>query len=61
VVRLLTITTVLTLPVTLLATVFGMNVLMPYADHPQLFFSVILVSIAATIWLVWYLRKKKWL
>jgi magnesium transporter len=61
VVRLLTITTVLTLPVTLLAAVFGMNVLMPYANHPLLFYSVILISIAATIGLVWYLRKKRWL
>jgi magnesium transporter len=61
VVRLLTITTVLTLPVTLLATIFGMNTLMPYADHPLLFFSIIFIGIILTIGLVWYLRKRKWL
>ena len=61
VMRLLTITTVLTLPVTLLATIFGMNTLMPYGDHPLLFFSIILIGFILTISLVWYLRTKKWL
>jgi magnesium transporter len=61
VVRLLTVTTVLTLPVTLLATIFGMNILMPFGDHPLLFFSVVIAGIVLTTWLVWYLRTKKWL
>lgn len=61
VVRLLTITTVLTLPVTLLATIFGMNILMPFSDHPLFFFIVVLIGIGATIWLVQYLRKRRWL
>lgn len=61
VMRVLTITTVLTLPVTLLATVFGMNVVMPFSDHPVLFFSIILFGIVLTIWLVWFLNKRHWL
>lgn len=61
VVRLLTITTVLTLPVTLLATVFGMNVVMPGAEHPLLFFSIVILGILLTVWLVWYLRTRRWL
>jgi magnesium transporter len=61
VVRLLTITTVLTLPVTLLATVFGMNVVMPGAEHPVLFFSIVILGILLTVGLVWYLRNKRWL
>jgi magnesium transporter len=61
VVRLLTITTVLTLPVTLLATIFGMNVVMPYSNHPLLFFTVIVLGIVLTVWLVWYLRRRRWL
>jgi magnesium transporter len=61
VVRLLTITTVLTLPVTLLATIFGMNVVMPGAEHPLLFFTVILLGVILTVWLVWYLRNRRWL
>jgi magnesium transporter len=61
VVRLLTVATVLTLPVTLLATVFGMNITMPFSNHPFLFFGLILLGLVLTAWLVWYLRIKHWL
>lgn len=61
VVRLLTVVTVLTLPLTLLATIFGMNVLMPYAEHPLLFYSVVILGLALTLGLVWYLRRRSWL
>lgn len=61
VVRLLTIVTVLTLPLTLLATIFGMNILMPFAGHPLLFYGVVAIGIALTLLLVWYLNRRKWL
>ncbi len=61
VVRLLTVATVLTLPVTLLATIFGMNIVMPFSNHPLLFFALLLLGIVLTAWLVWYLRTKRWL
>lgn len=61
VMRLLTIVTVLTLPLTLLATIFGMNVVMPYADHPLLFFALIGIGFLLVIATVWYLRQRKWL
>ncbi len=61
VVRLLTIATVLTLPVTLLATIFGMNVVMPWSSHPLMFFGVVVLGLLLTGWLVWYLRAKRWL
>lgn len=61
VVRLLTVVTVLTLPLTLLATIFGMNVLMPYAAHPLLFYTVLTIGIVLTLALMWYLNKRKWL
>jgi len=61
VVRLLTVVTVLTLPLTLLATIFGMNVVMPLADHPILFYFLISIGAVLTVWLLWYLRNKKWL
>lgn len=61
VVRLLTVVTVLTLPLTLLATIFGMNILMPYAGHPLLFFGVLAIGMILTLFLVWYLKKKRWL
>jgi len=61
VVRLLTIVTVLTLPLTLLATIFGMNIIMPMAEHPLLFYTVIGLGLAVTVWLLWYLRRHNWL
>jgi magnesium transporter len=61
VVRLLTVVTVLTLPLTLLATIFGMNIVMPLSEHPLLFYSILGLGLAATVGLVWYLRKRSWL
>ncbi|MEI2607104.1 MAG: CorA family divalent cation transporter [Candidatus Promineifilaceae bacterium] len=61
VVHLLTIVTVITLPVTLLSTIFGMNVALPFADFPFIFYGLIGFSILITAWLVWYLRRRHWL
>jgi magnesium transporter len=61
VVRLLTVVTVLTLPLTLLATIFGMNIVMPFADHPLLFFAVTGLGIVLTLLLIWYLQQRRWL
>jgi len=61
VVRLLTIATVLTLPFTLLATIFGMNIALPFAEHPILFFVLIGLGLGLTGGLLWYLRSRKWL
>ena len=61
VVRLLTVVTVLTLPLTLLATVFGMNIALPFAQHPLLFFIVVGFGLTLTTVLVRFLRKRNWL
>jgi magnesium transporter len=61
VVRVLTIITVLTLPLSLLSTVFGMNVVLPYEKHPAVFVVVIGFGVALTAVLLWYLRRRKWL
>src|SRR3990172_1557250 len=61
VVRLLTVVTVLTLPLTLLATVFGMNVTLPYAEHPALFVVVVGAGVAVTLGLLWFIRQRRWL
>jgi magnesium transporter len=61
VVRVLTIVTVLTLPVTVLSTIFSMNVRLPFGAHPMLFFLVLGLGIGLTGFLLWFLRKQKWL
>lgn len=61
VVRLLTIITILTVPFTVLPTIFGMNVRLPFETHPLPFFIINLVSILLTVFLIWYLRHRRWM
>ncbi|MFY7652454.1 MAG: magnesium transporter CorA family protein [Chitinophagaceae bacterium] len=57
--RLTSITIVLSLPV-LVASVYGMNVELPYAHSPHAFYFPILISLAASLIISWYFMKKKW-
>ncbi|HUM70242.1 MAG TPA: CorA family divalent cation transporter [Chloroflexota bacterium] len=62
VVRVLTLITILTAPLTLLATVFGINVdLLPQQFHPILFLSVNIIGVILTLILLRYLKRKRWL
>lgn len=61
VVRVLTIVTMLTLPITVLSTVFSMNVSLPFGERPLLFFLIVGLGIIITILLLWYLRKQNWI
>lgn len=64
VVRVLTLITILTAPLTLLATVFGINVeLLPNNQgyHLVLFFIVNAFGVILTLLLLFYLKNKKWL
>lgn len=60
VVRLLTIVTVVTLPLVVLVQIFGMNIRMPFAEHPLLFYTVVGLGLAFTLGIVWYLRRHRW-
>lgn len=62
VVRILTLITILTAPLTLLATIFGINVdLLPKEFHPLLFLMVNVIGISLTLLLLHYLRQRRWL
>jgi magnesium transporter len=61
VVRVLTIITLLTVPLTVLATIFGINTDLPGSGHPLFFYVVNLVGIVLTIVVIWYLRYRRWL
>lgn len=61
VVRLLTLITILTVPLTILSTIFGMNVTLPYEDHPLPFYLIVALGISLTAWVVWYLHRRRWL
>jgi magnesium transporter len=61
VIRLLTVVTVITLPITVLSTLFGMNIVMPYAGYPHLFYTVTFLGIFFAGLLLWFLIRKRWL
>jgi magnesium transporter len=61
VVRLLTIVTLLTVPLTVLSTIFGMNVQLPYGGHPMPFYLINVMGIFVTVLVIWYLRYRRWL
>ena len=60
VMRLLTVVTVLTLPLTLVATLFGMNISLPFSQHPFLFYVIVVAGLLMIISLMWFLRTRRW-
>jgi Mg2+ and Co2+ transporter CorA len=56
----LTVVTVITMPVTVLSTLFGMNIVMPYAEYPHLFYVVTILGIVFAGFLLWFLNRKRW-
>ncbi|MCP4421869.1 MAG: magnesium transporter CorA family protein [Chloroflexi bacterium] len=61
VIRLLTIITILTVPLTVLSTIFGMNVDLPYGSGPTLFYIVNVIGVLLTVGVIVYLRRRRWL
>ncbi|MCB8966690.1 MAG: magnesium transporter CorA family protein [Ardenticatenaceae bacterium] len=62
VMRVLTFITILTAPLTLMATIFGINVeLLPVQYHPLLFLGVIIIGILLTLVLIVYLNRRGFL
>jgi magnesium transporter len=61
VVRLLTLITILTVPLTILSTIFGMNVTLPYEDHPLPFYLIVALGTGLTAGVIWYLHRRRWL
>jgi magnesium transporter len=60
VVRLLTIVTVLTLPLTLVTAIFGMNIALPFSQYPHLFYVILVLGMLFFVGLMWYFRKQRW-
>ncbi len=61
VVRLLTIVTVITLPLTVLSTIFSMNILLPFSQHSWLFYILIILGVALALIWIRFLRSRRWL
>ncbi|MBU4369571.1 magnesium transporter CorA family protein [Patescibacteria group bacterium] len=62
VIKILTTISVVILPITLIATIFGMNLqFMPLSNNPSSFWIIILIMVIIFSGLVYYFKKKKWL
>jgi magnesium transporter len=57
--RLAGITIILQFPI-LVASVYGMNVHIPYQDKPHAFYIPIILALAISLVMAWYFVKKKW-
>jgi magnesium transporter len=57
--RLAAITIILQFPV-LVASVYGMNVPIPFQDRPHAFYFPIILALGISMGMVWYFNKKKW-
>lgn len=62
VMRILTVFSVILLPLTLISSIYGMNIAnMPFADHENGFIIVTVFMIAITIFMLVYFRRRNWL
>ena len=57
--RLAGITIILQFPV-LVASIYGMNVPIPYDDSPHAFYIPIILALIISVTMAWYFVKKKW-
>ena len=61
VIRILTLISVVMMPPTLVASIYGMNVGLPLAEHPLAFVVVLLVIVFSIVGTWVYLRKRRWM
>jgi len=61
VMRILTVISVIMLPLTLISSVYGMNVRLPLQDDPQSFLFIAFGMVLITIALLLYFRRRGWL
>lgn len=62
IVKTLTIFSAILLPLTLIASIYGMNMIkIPFVDHPQSFWIVSGIMVAVGIGLFFFFRKRRWL
>jgi magnesium transporter len=61
IIRILTVFSVIVLPLTLVASLWGMNVYLPFAESPIGFWIIIGLMIILTGFMFVYFKKKKWL
>ncbi len=61
VMRILTVISVIMLPLTLLSGIYGMNVPLPLASHPWAFFFILGVMAVMVLFMLWAFQRRGWL
>ena len=61
VMRILTVISVIMLPMTLISSIYGMNIGLPFKDHPAAFIIVTGTMISIVIVMLIYFRRRHWL
>lgn len=61
VIKTLTIISVVFYPLTLIASMFGMNVVLPIQDQPQSFWMILLLMLTAGMFMLAFFKYKKWI
>ena len=61
VMRILTVISVIMLPLTLLSSIYGMNIDLPFDNHPDAFIIVSAFMVLITVLMLIYFRKRNWL
>ncbi|MCY3832346.1 MAG: magnesium/cobalt transporter CorA [Chloroflexi bacterium] len=61
VMRILTVISVIMLPLTLISSIYGMNIALPFADAPQAFMITAGIMIAIVILMLAWFRRRHWL
>ncbi len=61
VIKILTILSVILLPLNLISSIYGMNVTLPFGDHPFAFFSLVISMLLVVTVMILFFRWRKWL
>ncbi|MBI1984800.1 MAG: magnesium transporter CorA family protein [Candidatus Wildermuthbacteria bacterium] len=61
IVRVLTLFSVIVLPIILLSQIFGMNLNIPFVETPNNFLYIIILMLIGTAGMIFYFKKKKWM
>lgn len=61
VIRVLTVISVIMLPLTLVSGIYGMNINLPLSEHPDAFIVVLALMVTIAVTMLLYFRKRKWL
>ena len=59
--RVLAVFSVIMMPLTLLASIWGMNVRLPFGEHQSGFWIIAVIMVSVLVIMFFYFRKKKWL